>query len=202
MVKKISFLLLLSLFLLPYGWTGNYLRVIEVLDGDSIVLSNGEEVRYVGIDAPEYGQPYAEEAKEFNRKLVKGKIIRLEFDIEKRDRYGRLLAYVYTGNILVNAELVKKGFASIYTVHTVPPNVKYKDLFLKLQNKARKDKRGLWSKRPEDPEAYYIASKKSTKFHRPWCRWAKKIRPWNQIKFKSRDEALDKGLSPCKVCNP
>jgi micrococcal nuclease len=125
----------------------------RVIDGDTIELSHGEKVRYIGIDTPEIRErqgskwlyrpmPYAEEAKDFNRRLVEGKPVRLEFDVQKRDRYNRLLAYVYAGDKMVNLEMVKEGYAMIYTY---PPNVKYVDEFLEAQREARENKRGLWS---------------------------------------------------------
>ena len=131
----------------------NYYTVSRVVDGDTIELSNGETVRYIGIDTPEIRErsgsiwvykprPYAEEAKEFNRKLVDGKSVRLEFDVQKKDKYKRLLAYVYTSDKMVNLEMVKEGYAMIYTY---PPNVKYSEKFLEAQKEARDNKRGLWS---------------------------------------------------------
>ncbi|MCS7188128.1 MAG: thermonuclease family protein, partial [Armatimonadota bacterium] len=123
------------------------LKVVKVVDGDTIVLSDGRTVRYIGIDTPERGQPFYEAARNFNRKLVQGKIVELEFDVERYDHHGRLLAYVFLRDksgrrIFVNAEMVRNGFARTYTK---PPNVKYADLFVKLQDEARANKRGLWS---------------------------------------------------------
>ena len=125
------------------------IRVARVVDGDTIKLSNGETVRYIGIDTPETKHPkkpvqyYGKEASEANKRLVDGKEVRLEFDVDKRDRYGRLLAYVYIDDIFVNAWLVKNGYAK---VSTYPPNVKYQQLFLDLERKARENNRGLWGK--------------------------------------------------------
>ena len=85
-------------------------------------------------------------ATAFTKSLVGKKRVRIEFDVEKRDRYGRLLAYVYLPDgRMLNAELVKEGYAQVYTF---PLNVKYVDMFLKLQEEARENNRGLWS---EDP---------------------------------------------------
>jgi len=123
--------------------------VSRVIDGDTIKLANGERVRYIGIDTPETKHPkkpvqyFGKEAYEANKKLVEGKKVKLEFDVQKRDKYGRLLAYVYVDKIHVNAWLVENGYA--YAV-TYPPNVKYQELFLGLQKAARKDNRGLWGK--------------------------------------------------------
>ncbi len=87
-------------------------------------------------------EPFGKEASKANRKLVDGKTVSLEFDVEQRDRYRRLLAYVFLKDgTFVNAWLVEHGFAQVMTV---PPNVKHQDLFLKLQREAREAKRGLW----------------------------------------------------------
>jgi len=129
----------------------NYI-VSHVVDGDTIELSNGEIVRYIGVDTPEIREkknsewvydpmPYAEEARAFNRKLVEGKPVRLEFDVQKRDKYKRLLAYVYAGDKMINTEMAGAGLAMIYTY---PPNIKYTRRFLDAQKEARENKRGLW----------------------------------------------------------
>lgn len=146
----------LFIFLQPTGaGPRNYkkdLYVTKVVDGDTIELSNGEKVRYIGIDTPELRErngsewvynprPYAEEAKDFNGSLVEGKEIKLEFDAQKRDKYNRLLAYVYIDGDMVNLEIIKKGYAMIYTY---PPNVKYAGEFAKAQQDARENDRGLW----------------------------------------------------------
>ncbi|MCK4462900.1 MAG: thermonuclease family protein [Candidatus Omnitrophica bacterium] len=120
-----------------------------VIDGDTVMLRNNEKIRYIGIDTPEVESPYTheepmgKEASAFNRKLVERKWVKLEFDVELRDKYGRLLAYVYVDDIFVNAELVKEGYARVFTF---PPNVKHTDFFLKLQRKARENHKGLWGR--------------------------------------------------------
>jgi micrococcal nuclease len=121
--------------------------VKRVVDGDTIALANGERVRYIGINTPETKHPnkpvehFGKEAYQYNKKLVDKKWVRLELDIEKRDRYGRLLAYVYVKDTFVNAKLVEDGYAQVYTF---PPNVKHQELFLKLQREARENSLGLW----------------------------------------------------------
>ncbi|MFH1753349.1 MAG: thermonuclease family protein [Candidatus Omnitrophota bacterium] len=123
--------------------------VKKAVDGDTILLANGERVRYIGIDTPETKHPrkpverFGKEAYEYNKRLVEGKWVRLEFDIEKRDRYGRLLAYVYQDDTFVNAQLVKEGYARVYTF---PPNIKHQELFIGLQREAREDNLGLWNR--------------------------------------------------------
>ena len=124
--------------------------VQRVVDGDTVVLAGGERIRYIGMDTPELHHPwkpvqwYAREAMEFNRKLVEGRAVRLEFDVERHDKYGRTLAYVYLSDgTFVNAELVRQGYAHLLTI---PPNVKYAELFLKCEREARQANRGLWAR--------------------------------------------------------
>jgi micrococcal nuclease len=127
--------------------------VVRVVDGDTIYVDLGghvEKVRYIGMDTPETHhptrgeEPGGREATAVNRRLVESKTVRLELDVRHRDRYGRLLAYVYVGETMVNAELVRLGYAQVMTV---PPNVKYASLFVKLQREARDAGRGLWASR-------------------------------------------------------
>ncbi|HEX2087808.1 MAG TPA: thermonuclease family protein [Solirubrobacteraceae bacterium] len=84
---------------------------------------------------------FAREASAFLARLVEGRRVRLERDLEQRDRYGRLLAYVYRDGLFVNAELVRRGYAS---VATFPPNVRHAGTFVRLQREARRAGRGLW----------------------------------------------------------
>jgi len=129
------------------GWGAECTRVI---DGDTIELADGERVRYIGMDTPEMRpvEAWAKAATEANRELVEGQSVIIVPDVELRDRYGRMLAYVYVDSIFVNAELVRRGLAQ---VATYPPNVRYQDYFLKLQREAREARRGLWSDDPALP---------------------------------------------------
>lgn len=185
-------------------------KVIRVIDGDTIEVDidgKSYKVRYIGIDTPETvhptrgEEPYGREACAKNRELVEGKVVRLEKDVSETDKYGRLLRYVWVGDLLVNAELVRLGYAQ---VTTYPPDVKYQDLFLKLQREAREAGRGLWGAGSTPPPSVgkYVGSIKSNKYHYPDCYWAKQIKPENLIWFSSAREALDMGYAPCKVCHP
>lgn len=119
--------------------------VTRVVDGDTIEIQGGARVRYIGIDTPETGQCNGEEAAKENAQLVENKKVILETDIQKLDRYGRTLAYVFTDGVFVNEELLKRGLA---TVTTYPPNVKYVDRFLKAQEEAKNKNAGLWNQTP------------------------------------------------------
>lgn len=116
--------------------------VKRVIDGDTIELEDGTRVRYIGMDTPETDQCFWDEATEENKKLVEGKKVKLENDVQKLDKYGRTLAYVFVDGIFVNEELVRQGFAKVYTY---PPDVKYTDKFVAAQKEAREKKTGLWA---------------------------------------------------------
>lgn len=118
-------------------------RVLKVIDGDTIEVDyegRKEKVRYTGIDCPEIKQEWGINAKDLNTLLLSG-YIELELDVQERDRFGRILAYVWSYGKMVNEELVKKGLAM---VSTYPPNVRYVDRFRKAQEEARLYKEGFW----------------------------------------------------------
>jgi micrococcal nuclease len=126
-------------------------QVVRVVDGDTIKvrLDGGriERVRYIGIDTPESVKPgtpvqcFAKKAGHFNASLVSGRQVTLKTDAEERDRYGRLLAYVYADGRFVNRELVARGYARTLTI---PPNVAHADEFARLARRAREAGAGLW----------------------------------------------------------
>ena len=88
------------------------------------------------------------EASAFTKKLVEGKRVRLVFDVQKHDKYGRLLAYVYLEDgTFVNSRIIEEGYAQVMTI---APNVKHAQMFLKLEREARQEKKGLWKDNPED----------------------------------------------------
>jgi micrococcal nuclease len=144
----------------------NYHKVTEIHDGDTItivkesflgILLKTEKVRLIGIDAPELEQePWGRRAKNHLRKLIRDNNwqVRIELDVQQRDKYGRLLAYVWDkkGN-MINYLMIRNGYAMVYTV---PPNVKYTELFVQAQQLARKEKRGIWGKNglPETPSEW------------------------------------------------
>ncbi|OFV68312.1 MAG: micrococcal nuclease [Candidatus Syntrophoarchaeum caldarius] len=115
--------------------------VTSVIDGDTVELQNGERVRLLGINTPEMGQPYYEEATNMLKKLIEGKTVMLEKDVEDKDKYGRLLRYIYIDDRFVNLELVREGYANVYII---PPNTRYSDDFEKAEEEAKNAKRGIW----------------------------------------------------------
>ncbi|MFC1540306.1 thermonuclease family protein [Gemmatimonadota bacterium] len=222
-MSRILFLITLALAQSPIVGT-----VEQVIDGDTIRVRLGdriETVRYIGVDTPETVhprreiEPYGLAASAFNRTLVEGQQIRLEQDVEARDRYGRLLAYVYTDSLFVNAELIRQGYAQVMTV---PPNVRHADMFVRLQRGARRADRGLWgieayasvgihpdlagevtdvstgidASTVDDTGIVYI-TRTGTKYHRAECHHLRHSRkPITLAVARERD------YSACSVCKP
>lgn len=111
------------------------------MDGDTCRLNDGRDVRYLGIDAPEKGDPLSEEATQANNKLVANRELLLEIGRPTQDAHGRVLAYVFVGNTFVNEELVRQGMAHVRR----PVVAKYREQLLKAQEEARAGGRGIWS---------------------------------------------------------
>lgn len=130
-----------------------FFLVKKVVDGDTFYVDDGSKkglkVRLIGVDTPETRRTgrkeigyFGKEAKEYMISLIANKKVRLELDVKQFDRYQRTLAYVYLEDgTFVNAELIKNGFAMVMTI---PPNVKFADEFVRLQQEARANNRGLW----------------------------------------------------------
>ena len=129
------------------GAQGDSYRVLRVVDGDTIILETIGRVRLIGVDTPEAVDPrrpvqhFGREASAFLRSLVEGKIVRLEYDQQRRDRYLRTLAYVYLlDGSFVNLELVRQGYGFAYTKYPF----RYLALFRNAERIARESSRGLW----------------------------------------------------------
>lgn len=129
---------------------GEQAQVTRVVDGDTIeVLMAGTtyKVRYIGVDTPETVKPdtpvqcFGPRASTFDHRLVEHRTVRLVFGVERRDIYGRLLAYVYLGRRFVNATLVRRGLARSLTI---PPNDRFAPLFRRLELRAARAGLGLW----------------------------------------------------------
>jgi micrococcal nuclease len=187
------------------GYADTRHQVKWVIDGDTIVISNGHKVRYIGIDAPELAhddheaEPYGFEAKKFNASLVNRKIVRLEFDKERYDQYERLLAYVFLKDgTFVNAEILSIGYAYLL-YHR--PNIKHNSAMLQSQREAMSAKKGIWKNWTEHKKNY-VANKRSRRFHLPTCPYGKRIKPRNKIVFQKKWEAFWEGYAPAKRCMP
>ncbi len=163
--KNILLLIILSLLLpgvsgqtAPEEHTGvTWYTVTRVVDGDTFWIDDGSgkglKIRLTGVDAPEPRNSgkkmkgyFGSESSGYLTDLLDGQQVRLEYDVSRFDRYGRTLAYAYLRDgTFVNADLVKNGYA---TVMTMPPNIRHAEEFVKLAEKARKQKKGLWKPAP------------------------------------------------------
>ena len=193
------------LFLATAGYSSAQERytVKWVNDGDTIVLTNHWRVRYIGIDAPEIdhqnqkAQPYGYEARSFNKKLVSSGKIGLEFDLERHDRYGRLLAYIFLSDgSFLNARMLENGLA--YYLYR-SPNVKYEKRLLKAQRDGMKAQKGMW-RNWKEKKSDYLGNRSSKRFHRVSCPNAKKIKSKNRIRFSTKWDAFHAGYAPAKQC--
>lgn len=140
--------LLLSLLItlvpaLSYAMSSGFHLVRDVIDGDTIVLQNGELVRYIGIDTPEINEPYYHEAKMRNTVLVMGKMVRVNVcPSDPRDKYGRVLAWVYYGETFINEQLLREGMAKVLIIP--PCGLPKAREFEAAELEARKKRIGIW----------------------------------------------------------
>jgi micrococcal nuclease len=184
----------------------NWVAVRWVADGDTIVLKDGRHVRYIGIDTPEVAhenrraEPMGLAAKAFNRKLVSGRRIRLETDREVKDRYGRILAYVYREDgLFVNAELLQQGFAHV--LYRFPNTARAVEL-LAAQREAMGQGRGIWGRirKDERPDYAYLGNRRSKRFHVHDCPRGNRMSAKNRIRLKNQWAAFWEGYAPAKGC--
>lgn len=119
--------------------------VTKVVDGDTIVVEGGQRIRLLNMDTREKGQNCYQEAKDRMQQLVLLKNITLERDKEDKDRYGRLLRYVYADGEMVNLEMVKEGLAVVYIIE---PNTKHQDEFRRIEEQARQENGCVWANKP------------------------------------------------------
>lgn len=134
--------------------SGQTIKVIKVVDGDTIKIATGETVRLLGVDTPETVDPrrpvgcFGKEASNILKSLLEGQEVFLEKDISETDKYQRLLRFVYLPldsgeKLFVNDYLIREGFGKVLTI---PPDVKFSEQFLEAQQEARQEKRGLWGR--------------------------------------------------------
>jgi micrococcal nuclease len=181
-------------------------RVAQVVDGDTLVLEGGLKVRVLGIDAPEMekqGQPaefLAHKSRAALKEMTLGQTVRLEYDRQRYDHYGRVLAFLFlSDNTFINAELVRQGLARVY-FHQ--PNTRHREDLLAAQREAIEAKRGIWLKLLNQDEEYYPGNRSTLRLHRPGCPLGAKMAPANRVDFRSLKEAYLQGYSPCRSCRP
>lgn len=181
--------------------------VHEVLSGDTVRLEGGKTLKYAGIQSPPLqniiplARVYGENALAFNRQLVEGKKILIEWGPQIRDEQNRLLGYVFLENqTFVNLELLKSGHARM---RVLPPNLHYASAFRHAELGARRARAGLWKEEPENPfiKSEYIGEKNTKMYYFPTSPELERIPQANLVTFRSRVEAKAAGYRPCATCN-
>jgi endonuclease YncB( thermonuclease family) len=183
--------------------------VTRVVDGDTIHVAGTGSVRLIGVDTPEAVDPrkpvefFARESSEFTRRMVMGKVVRLEFDFQRKDKYDRTLAYVYLPDgTFVNAEMIKQGYSHAYTQYPF----KYLDQFRTYERDARENGRGLWGAQSPvsllaqpptavDGDQTVYVTRSGTKYHVAGCRSLAR----SQIPIALKNVGRH---GPCSLCNP
>ncbi len=175
---------------------------VQVLDGDTFVDADGETIRLLGIDTPEKGQAFADQATADLREiLATGSSLRYEFGKERNDRYGRLLAFVYSDSIFVNERLIEDGLASAYFFEGQLGSVVFEEL-CNAQRAAMRDHVGIWSLEVDRPESLYYGNRRSRRFHRPGCSAVSSGETSNLVENPNRESFLSECYSPCRNCKP
>lgn len=148
-MKKIPSILLIVFFIIPIVTNAKTYLVKEVIDGDTIEIKNGTTIRLVGVDAPELSSDecYSAKSKKKLENLILNKKVRLKYDEEKIDSFGRSLAFIYRGTKFINKKMLSSGNAKYLMIS---PNLLNKDIFLEAEKTARTNTRGIWNK-CEDP---------------------------------------------------
>ena len=184
--------------------------VTRVVDGDTIVVAGVGTVRLIGVDTPETVDPrkpvqfFGKEASEFTRRMAQGKVVRLEFDVQRKDKYQRTLSYAYLPDgTFLNAEIVKQGFGHAYTTYPF----RYLEQFRQFEREARAANRGLWGTGQTAPvpvaspvaapttDTVYV-TKTGQKYHRAGCRSLAR----SQIPMPLAEAAARYGA--CAICKP
>ncbi|NDV23561.1 thermonuclease family protein [Desulfovibrio sp. JC022] len=182
-------------------------KVRYVIDGDTFILANNKRVRIAGIDTPEIGrdgkadQYYAQNSKALLNKLILGKRVRIEYAGKGKDRYKRIIGWIYLDDVFVNEEMIRKGAAFFY-FHKGNDKGKQKRL-LQAQRKAYNEKKGFWPvvsklKKFNKP---WVGNKNSRRCFLPNDKYAKKINWKNKVNFSNLGEAFYDGYSPARHLN-
>jgi len=181
---------------------GERFVVVRVIDGDTVELMGGDRLRLLGIDTPEKGERFHDQAAALLGRLALGKKARIEYADNRRDRYGRMLGFLYVDDTLfANRTILDSGLGCLYLFHEQDlQRAQFKEL-LEAQRTALEKQLGLWGL-PQRTEKYYLTVKDSYRFHRPDCKMVKGVGTDHIRIIRTRNEALNEGLSPCRTCHP
>ena len=211
-IKQLFILLLLTFlsFMSVSIVNAQALTCTGVLNGNTILLSNGEKVRLIGVAIPKTKQLnksaeyIRKETSAFTKQIVEGKEIQLEYDPQERDKQGQLLAYVFLlDGTFLNAEIIKQGYGRVDA--RLP--FKYLKEFRSYEKEAQDAKSGLWATKstaqePKYIREYYMGAKNSSIYHQPNCSLIRKVNPLDRKMFNSVKDAVNAGYLPCKICKP
>ncbi|WP_161946190.1 thermonuclease family protein [Desulfonatronum thiosulfatophilum] len=202
--------LFLALWLFwPLPSHADEVRVKWIPDGDTIHLEDGRRVRLLGIDAPEFGrdnasdQYYAREARDYLRRLVGDRPVRLEADDQGPDRYGRILAYVYLADgRMANQVLVEEGMAFFYP--HAHQSRDFQKQMLESQNRAISAQKGFWPRILSLPQPLtgWVGNRRSKRFHHPDSHYASRISSANRVAIFSLEQAFREGYAPARTSSP
>ncbi|MCL2602824.1 MAG: thermonuclease family protein [Treponema sp.] len=212
--KAVVSAVLLILFAAPaFSQSGLTAAVVaRVIDGDTVVLADGERVRFLGVDTPEVGMPGASEATRFVREHVEGRTVWLESDSADRDKYGRLLRYIWLEmpsdpqdenqirQYQLNALLLTNGLARVMIIGKVKNAALFRQLSTSVSatSSAAPSPAGNAASAPES--AAFIGNRNSLIFHIPRCTVLPATQ--NRVYFDTREDATAANFRPCNRCNP
>jgi len=180
--------------------------VTRVVDGDTVLLDSGEKVRFLAINTPEKWEYYYVEATQALRDLIENKTVVLVRDVSDKDKYGRILRYVYLeDDTFVNAVMVDGGYAKAYHY---PPDTLHYDQMLNLETQAKAEGIGIWNvtassgsdagKYPEDCK--YVSSKSGAVYYSVECKYANRILVKNRVCFENSEQAVEAGYRLTAKC--
>ena len=181
--------------------------VQEALTGDTVRLEGGKTLKYIGLQAPPLQsliplvRQYGSAALEFNKKMVEGKKVMVEWGSQIRDDQRNLLGYVFLEDgTFVNQEILKTGHAK---VKIIPPNLRYAAAFRRLELEARRNRSGIWKEEPKNPflKSEYIGEKNTKVYYLPNSPELDRIPQANLVTFTSRVQAKAAGYRPCFTCS-
>lgn len=210
-IKK-TLVFLIPLLLLFFASAGHpsekqSMMVREALTGDSLRLQGGQILRYIGLQSPPLQssvvliREYGNNALLFNQSLVNGKKVWVEWGSQIRDDQNRLLGYVFLGDgTSINKAILKAGHGKMVLT---PPNTKYSGEFRRAELEARRERRGLWEKEPQNPylKKEYLGEKNTKIYYFPNSPELERIPQANLVTFRSRVEAKAAGYRACFTCN-
>ena len=176
----------------------------NVVDGDTIYLDNGDKIRFVGVNTPEKGVEGYDTSKYFVQKLCLNKEVGIDIDDSKHsDKYGRTLGVVIVDGKNLNEMLLKEGLAEIMYM---PPSEFYPYDWANdntpSSSSHSSSSTSTSSQSNSDSSGDYIGNSNSMKFHYASCQWGQKTKENNRVYFNDRNDAINQGFEPCKVCSP